>query len=418
MSYDTAEALENALGDELRSKYGGMKYGQLQTVLGKRRKAVLVSRKVCDKWCKKHASPLGKRTTPLHLPEPPRKRRVVTKTPLSSMYPMELDGPQELEEACGHRYRTEVSDLGLGLGQRDMHKRLSVWGYVASQQACRDWLSRYRLGDGAVDGTDSLYALSRQDLQRWFHIDGLTPQQLQERYRKETGVYADPRNLVRWLKAPAQALTVLDENVDMHSHACGEYVLEQLQQGKSPAVVVEQLLSLYLVRATPQRLLAYRRYREESSDYWTEEQLSRLHWEFLYEQVSPCSQKRIWDSLGVERSAVSLRRDRMSHSRRKNRDLNVRVVRVRLCKQIGVAEESVPMGRLSDFFKEHEPYARLPLDNSGVRVVKDSVPADVVSVYGKVLKDKSFQTLDGICYELAVEVAVEHQLVVWPKCAW
>ena len=180
---------------------------------------------------------------------------------------------------------------------------------------------------------------------------------------------------------------------------------------------MEQLLSLYLVRATPQRLLAYRRYREESSDYWTEEQLARLHWEFLYEQVSPCSQKPIWDSLGVERNAVSLRRNRMSHSRRKNRDLNVRVVRVRLCKQIGIAEESVPMGRLSDFFKEHEPYARLPLDNSGVKVVKDSMPQAVVSVYGQVLKEKSVQSLDGIFYELAVEVTKKHKLVVWPKCA-
>ena len=107
----------------------------------------------------------------------------------------------------------------------------------------------------------------------------------------------------------------------------------------------------------------------------------------------------------------------MSHSRRKNRDLNVRVVRVRLCKQIGVAEESVPMGRLSDFFKEHEPYARLPLDNPAVRVVKDSMPQAVVSVYGQVLKEKSVQSLDGIFYELAVEVAEKHKLVVWPKCA-
>ena len=137
LSYDTVEALENALGDELRSKYGGMKYRQLQTTLGKRRKAVLVSKKVCEMWCKKHVSPLGKRTAPVQPLEPPSKRRVVTKTPLSSMYPIVLDGPQELEEACGHRYRAEVSDLGLGLGERDMRKRLSVWGYVASQQACK-----------------------------------------------------------------------------------------------------------------------------------------------------------------------------------------------------------------------------------------------------------------------------------------
>ena len=106
-----------------------------------------------------------------------------------------------------------------------MRRRLGIWGYAATQHACRDWLAQYRLGDGAVDGTAALFALSRHDLQRWYHIEGLTPQQLQDRYRKETGVFAHVGNLMRWLKAPAQALTVLDENVDMHSHACGEYVL-------------------------------------------------------------------------------------------------------------------------------------------------------------------------------------------------
>ena len=145
LSYDTAEALENALGDELRSKYGGMKSRQLQATLGKRRKAILVSHQVCRSWCDKHASPLGKRTAPVHALEPPVKRRVVTKTPLSSMYPIELDGPKELEEACGHRYRTEVSDLGLGHGQRDMRKRLSVWGCVANQFACRHPQRRRRM---------------------------------------------------------------------------------------------------------------------------------------------------------------------------------------------------------------------------------------------------------------------------------
>ena len=96
------------MGDELRSKYGGMKYGQLQTVLGKRRKAVLVSRNVCDKWCKKHVSPLGKRTAPVQPLEPPSKRRVVMKTALSNMYPMHLHGPDDVEEVVGHRYRAEA----------------------------------------------------------------------------------------------------------------------------------------------------------------------------------------------------------------------------------------------------------------------------------------------------------------------
>ena len=106
----------------------------------------------------------------------------------------------------------------------------------------RDWLHRYRLGDGAKDGTASLHALSRQDLHRWYHVEGLSKTQLQERCRKEAGVFVDAAHWVRWLKAPAQALITLDVNIDMHSHACGEYVLEQLQSGVHAAVVAKQLL--------------------------------------------------------------------------------------------------------------------------------------------------------------------------------
>ena len=109
---------------------------------------------------------------------------MIVKTAPCFMYPLDLEGPAEVEQACGDRYRKQVSDLGMGHGEREMVKRLLVWGYAASQRSCRDWLHRYRLDDGAVDGTASLYALSRQDLQRWYLLEGLTPQGLQERYRK------------------------------------------------------------------------------------------------------------------------------------------------------------------------------------------------------------------------------------------
>ena len=115
LSYDTVNALEEALGDVLRSQYVGMGYRDLRTTLGKRRKADLVSKQVCQQWCKKHASAsssvstLGKRSAPVQLPEPPCKRRVVMKTVLSNMYPMHLHGPDDVEEAVGHRYRAEAS---------------------------------------------------------------------------------------------------------------------------------------------------------------------------------------------------------------------------------------------------------------------------------------------------------------------
>ena len=65
----------------------------------------------------------------------------------------------------------------------------------------QEWLRSYRLGDGAKDGGVGVYTLSRQQLQRWCHVDKITdPTALQEKYRVECGVYADRGNLVRWLK--------------------------------------------------------------------------------------------------------------------------------------------------------------------------------------------------------------------------
>jgi len=48
-----------------------------------------------------------------------------------------VSGAAEIEELCGERYRREVSDLGLGHGERDMYQRLLDWGYDASREACR-----------------------------------------------------------------------------------------------------------------------------------------------------------------------------------------------------------------------------------------------------------------------------------------
>ena len=68
------------------------------------------------------------------------------------------------------------------------------------------------------------------------------------------GIWADRKNLERWLLAPEQAPSILENNEDIRSHSCGEYVLEQLQRGATPADVVSKLLSVYLVTTTPQRV--------------------------------------------------------------------------------------------------------------------------------------------------------------------
>ena len=110
------------------------------------------------------------------------------------------EGAKALEEAVGARYRAEITDLGLGFAPQGMLKKLKTWGYVASREACQEWLRGYRLGDGAKDGGAGVYVLSRQQLQRWYHVDNMSPTELQEKYRVECGVYAHRAHLVRWLK--------------------------------------------------------------------------------------------------------------------------------------------------------------------------------------------------------------------------
>ena len=78
---------------------------------------------------------------------------------------MELNGYKAIEDICGDRYRTEVSDLGVGIGWHEVQTKLKAWGYRVTIEACRQWLNRYRFGKLARDGNTFLLALSRQDLQ-------------------------------------------------------------------------------------------------------------------------------------------------------------------------------------------------------------------------------------------------------------
>jgi len=279
-----------------------------------------------------------------------------------------VEGHQELEKACGFRYRREFTDLGLGFARSEMQQTLRLWGFEVSRTACDRWLKRYRLGEGGVDGSAALYLRSRQDLQRWYHVEGLTRSKLVDRYRAETGVFANSENLERWLKAPAQALVSLQNNEDVHTHACGEFVLDQLQNGVTAEQVVQQLLDQYLIKTTPQRCLAYRMYREQRGEYWTMEKLERLHWQFLYAQVN------------LEKSLAAGGNHRKVHLRN-TRDLTT--VRVILCEAIHVAEEYIPLRSLSCFYVRHEPQARLALEFPEAVVHTDRVSAFAVEVYRK-----------------------------------
>ena len=57
LRYDSADALEQAMGDDLRRDYAGLGYKALRTALGKRRKVIEVSRKVCQTWVTQYGAP-------------------------------------------------------------------------------------------------------------------------------------------------------------------------------------------------------------------------------------------------------------------------------------------------------------------------------------------------------------------------
>ena len=57
LRYDSVAELEDGMGDALRRDYPGLRYKALRTALGKRRKVVLVSQKVCELWVAQYGAP-------------------------------------------------------------------------------------------------------------------------------------------------------------------------------------------------------------------------------------------------------------------------------------------------------------------------------------------------------------------------
>ena len=151
---------------------------------------------------------------------------------------------------------------------------------------------------------------------------------------------------------------------DIHSHACGEYVLDRLQNGGNAEDVVAELLSKYLVTSTKERVLAYRFYREQRGKYWTTAKLEQHHWEFLYDRVSVGSQLA-----------------RLKGTRRAKDEGGIVSVREALCKEIHVAEELIPLHNLRVFYRNHETHARLPFLYPEARIFKDTVACKLVEAY-------------------------------------
>ncbi len=123
------------------------------------------------------------------------------------------------------------------------------------------------MGDKAGDSGAAVFEVSRVQLMRWYHVEGLRGRTLQDKYRQECGVCAEASGLEQWLRAPAQRLAVLDTNSDIHGHGCEEYAFLELQKGRPAVEVSAELREKYLVEVTPQRLAAYRKYREQDGHY-------------------------------------------------------------------------------------------------------------------------------------------------------
>ena len=423
---ETAAELEAQLGAELRTSYRGLCHRALSSALAKRRKPVLVTHRLCRTWLAAHSIPdpaPGRiRKRPAAAGAPCRKRPAAAswndgaarKRPASSSAlpaPVALKGAGALEVACGDRYRREFCDLGLDSGPRDMILTLAQWGYVVSREACQEWLRQYRTGARSQDGGVAVYALYRRDLQYWLHVEKLSPTNLQAKFSAEHGVHAHRANLMTWLSSPSQALGTLNNNEDIHTHACGEYVLERLQNGFKPEAVVDGLLREYLVRTTTERVQAYRFYREQRGKYWTSQKLERLQWEWLYGQVSK------------ERTILPATSRSGGNNRRQRRIIQIREA---LCGQLRIAEELVPLHNLRVFYKRHESHAQLALKYPRATVLKDCLPWRLVGAYqhtfrGERLPATAFDTMrmrGHGSYTRAVAVAKAAKIIAMPlSCA-
>ncbi len=101
------------------------------------------------------------------------------------------------------------------------------------------------------------------------------------------------------------------------------------------------------MRATPQRLRAFRHFAEQSAGYWTDLHLEQSHWEYLYEQVS------VDQKLGRLAS--------QSHSSRSKVAGFLESIRADFCDKQQLSEENVPLAALAKFYGRHEQHAQLAL---------------------------------------------------------
>ena len=180
-----------------------MAYRQLRLALNQRSPPVSVSDRVVRTWSDKYAVLAKTRKRPAAAPA-----SGIHKRPASASTAAEADADvavselqsladaTAIEEAIGSTYRRDYANKGLGLDRSSMRQILLGQGYDCAADACKPWLRRYARGSvDQPEGNYATYALVRQDLLRWYHVEKLNERELQTRCSEELGFWPHADNL-------------------------------------------------------------------------------------------------------------------------------------------------------------------------------------------------------------------------------
>ena len=158
--------------------------------------------------------------------------------------------------------------------------------------------------------------------------------------------------------------------------------------------------SKYLV----QRVVAYRKYREQSGRYWTVKGLERVHWRPLYDQVR-----------------VNVKLTEYRHYRTRVFQRTLSAVRTNFCHSVSLAEELVPLPVLKDFYVRHDAYARLALEFPDTTLYRDALPWATVRAYRQTFAGEPMPSTVALCMKSmlnrARQVALQGYVSLPRACA-
>ncbi len=160
---------------------------------------------------------------------------------------------------------------------------------------------------------------------------------------------------------------------------------------------MNEVLDKFLVYTTVQRVLAYRRYREQTGAYWSVDTLERLHWTQLYKPVS------------IDGNLA--RRSGGNNAAEKRRILDIRTT---FCNELEIDEELLPEANLKIFYKKHQDHATLPLRYPTATVHKDSMAKPLVDAYCTLIHDVQHTVFTYVHRVMHDQVADQSNTIVWP----